>query len=146
VLEKLELEVRPVFLFITSDRELWSKGILIIGASGNSKARRIYMKKLFATIALLSLLVPCFGQGDPPDPGIAVEPQNQTAPAGSSITLTVTASGTGAVQLPVVGQRRGHHGRHQCRLLFDSGGRHKCRIGLPGCDRECWELFRDCVQ
>ncbi|HWY30710.1 MAG TPA: immunoglobulin domain-containing protein, partial [Candidatus Acidoferrum sp.] len=52
------------------------------------------MKKLFATIALLSLLVSCFGQGDQPDPGIAVEPQSQTAPAGSSLTLTVTASGT----------------------------------------------------
>ena len=53
------------------------------------------MKKLFAIIALLSLLVPCFGQGDPPDdPGIAVEPQSQTVAAGSSLTLTVTASGT----------------------------------------------------
>ena len=52
------------------------------------------MKKLFATIALLSLLVPCFGQGATPDPGIAVEPQSQTAVAGSSVTLSVTASGT----------------------------------------------------
>ena len=52
------------------------------------------MKKLFATIALLSLLVPCFGQGGPTDPGISVEPQSQTAPAGSSLTLSVTASGT----------------------------------------------------
>jgi len=52
------------------------------------------MKKLFATIALLSLLVPCFGQGALPDPGIAVEPQSQIAPAGVSFTLSVTASGT----------------------------------------------------
>ena len=52
------------------------------------------MQKLFAIIALLSLLFPCFGQGDPTDPGIAVEPQSQTAPAGSTVTLSVTASGT----------------------------------------------------
>jgi hypothetical protein len=52
------------------------------------------MKKLFAVIALLSLLVPCFGQSDSPDPGIAVEPQSQTALAGTSLTLTVTATGT----------------------------------------------------
>src|SRR5271170_871260 len=52
------------------------------------------MKRLFATIALLSLLVPCFGQGAAPDPGIAVEPQSQIAPVSASVTLTVTASGT----------------------------------------------------
>ncbi len=55
---------------------------------------RVFRKTLFAGFALFSLLVPGFGQVDPIYPSISVEPESQTAPAGSSIALSVTAAGS----------------------------------------------------
>ena len=51
---------------------------------------------------------------------ITSQPQSQTVPAGSDVTLSVTATRHGAVQLPMVEQRRSHPGRNQCQLPVSS--------------------------
>ena len=52
------------------------------------------MKWRFVIIPLLASAIVSFGQGSPTDPAITSQPQSQTVPAGSDVTLSVTASGT----------------------------------------------------
>ena len=55
------------------------------------------MKKLFATIALLSLLVPCFGQGGPTAPGIPGSTLGRGDQSGLLVASTLPAAFRGQV-------------------------------------------------
>ena len=52
------------------------------------------MKWRFVIIPLLASAIVSFGQGSPTDPAITSQPQSQTVPVGSDVTLSVTATGT----------------------------------------------------